>query len=196
MTVYQKNLKQKVQAYLERLIAYVDSLKETTHTSLDQVLKAQLALVRSTNDPAVLLRASAAETLDRYLKRVEALEQDSVFDGDEDHTQEALEKASDSPMPEPTSTHSFAFWAAGLAAGFWMFFNTSAFWASSILATAEVSCWLTVWVWSALVSAHAATGNMTIRSMTKSRNFDFAGMFLGNGICNVTDYRFRVKVRP
>jgi hypothetical protein len=44
MTVYQKNLKQKVQAYLERLIAYVDSLKETTHTSLDQVLKAQLTL--------------------------------------------------------------------------------------------------------------------------------------------------------
>ena len=95
MTVYQKNLKQKVQAYLERLIAYVDSLKETTHTSLDQVLKAQLTLVRSSNDPHVLLRASSPETLDRYLKRVEDLEQDSTFDGDEDHTQEALEKASD-----------------------------------------------------------------------------------------------------
>jgi hypothetical protein len=95
MTVYQKNLKKKVQAYLERLIAYVESLKETTHTSLDQLLKAQLNLVNSTNDPAVILRASAPETLDRYLKRVEALEQDSTFDGDEDSSQAEIEKASD-----------------------------------------------------------------------------------------------------
>lgn len=97
MTVYQKNLKQKVQAYLERLLAYVDLLKKTTdtHTSLDQVLKAQIVLVNSTSDPDVLLRASDDRTLERYLKHVESLEQDSSFEGDEDSTPEALEKASD-----------------------------------------------------------------------------------------------------
>lgn len=85
MTVFQKQLKNQILAYLDKLIAYVEDLKAAgAETSLDGVLKAQRQRVNSSNDPHVLLQVSSGDQLAKYLKHVERLE-DQADDEDTQH---------------------------------------------------------------------------------------------------------------
>jgi hypothetical protein len=87
MTPSQKRLKTLILSYLDRLIAYVEEIKDSiAPTSLDHVLKLQRQRVHNTTDADVLLQVSDGDQLAKYLKHVDDLE-DSV-DGDDP----ALEK--------------------------------------------------------------------------------------------------------
>lgn len=75
MTPSQKRLKILTMSYLDKLIAYVEEIKDrVAPTSLAHVLKLQRQRVQNTTDSAVLLQVSDGEQLSKYLKHVDDLE--------------------------------------------------------------------------------------------------------------------------